>query len=202
MPGPTQADIGVDLVRRGGMTVTPPLRSFLSAQVSSNAEPPTSVEAILTSAMTGFFRAAADGYAFTNPGRIASSFGKTLEQNYPEAGATFLKFAYSYWTLKLVVGDADAATRSTHGHQLLAQVEQMVAGLFFPTPGPIRIDPDQRESTQRQTLVGSGAPIDIEDFIQRNPILLRDRRVSKTGCASAVATLAIFGTLAGFRLLA
>src|SRR5437016_2651239 len=114
MPGSTPTEIGVELVRRGGMSVAPGLHSFLSALASSNAEPPTSLEAILTSAMAGFFRTAADGYSFTNPDRIASSFGRTLEQNYPEAGAAFLKFAYFYWTLKFVVGDADAATRSTH----------------------------------------------------------------------------------------
>lgn len=173
-------EVAADLLRRGGLNPTDQIRSFLASRSDLPPTPPAEPASLFNAAMTGFFQAAATGETFTDPQRISQRFGRTLEQNYPEAGKAFLRFAHSYWTLKLVVQDAEPATRSSIAHQLLAQIEQMIAGLFFPTPGPVRIDPAQREAAQRQTLKESGAPIDIEDFIRHNPILLRDRRRSRT----------------------
>lgn len=181
-------EVVAGLLRRGGTEPGDELRAFLASEGGSSATPAAVEPAFLfNAAMTGFFQAAAVGDTFTQPERIRQRFGRTLEENYPEAGQTFLRFAYSYWTLKLVVGDADPATRSSVAYQLLAQIEQMVAGLFFPTPGPVRIDQAQREAAQRQTLQESGAPIDIEDFIRHNPILLRDRAPAKSGCLGVLA---------------
>jgi hypothetical protein len=45
----------------------------------------------------------------------------------------FLRFATSYWTLKLVQLDQPSEGRDTLAGHLLAQVELNVSGLFFPT---------------------------------------------------------------------
>lgn len=194
-------EVTADLLRRGGIDPTDQVRALLASQSDSPGTPlVVDPGTLFNTSMTGFFQAAATGDTFTDRERIAQRFGRTLEENYPEAGEAFLRFAYSYWTLKLVVGDADEATRSSIAYQLLAEIEQMVAGLFFPTPGPVRIDHGQREAAQRQTLQESGAAIDIEDFIRHNPILLRDRRSTSTGCLGVLA-LAVLPTATITKLL-
>ena len=139
--------------------------------------------------MSGFFVVATEGHTFAPLSLVKQKFGRTLEVNYPEAGPAFLAFARSYWTLKLVTDHADYSPSSLTGHQLLALLEQNVASVFFPTPGPIKIDPDQRETTQRELISRFAPGIEIEDFIERNPILLRDRGDSGRSCASGVLLL-------------
>ncbi len=82
------------------------------------------------------------------------------------------------------------ATRS------FSKVEATIGALFFPTPGPITIDPAKREAAQREILTASGAPINIQEFISRNPILLRDKAAGRAGClGSVVFALAAFAII-------
>jgi hypothetical protein len=197
-PALPSVDTALKLLAAGHLTSMPQLHKLLSADhLPDEPDSQYSPAALFNAAMTGFFHSGAVGTTFVDPALIAAKFGRTLEQNYPEAGNSFLKFAYTYWTLKLSVNDAfDRGDRSV-AYQLLAQVEQMVAGTFFPTPGPIQFDPAQREATQRQVLAASGAPIDIEAFITGNPILIRDkRRQGGSGCGSVLlVTLASAATV-------
>ena len=157
---------------------------------------------IVRSAFFGFFHCAADGHPFADVKRIEDQFRMTLEENYKNAGAAFLRFATTYWTLKLVVGDLTVSTeyRRTGIQQLLLKVETDVASVFFPTPGPIQMPARKREEAQRGLLQESGAPIDIEEFIAGNPIL--QASPSRSGCLGVVAVMFILlvATTLTFRL--
>ena len=53
--------------------------------------------------LKGFFHCAAKGLTFVPEEIIIDRYGKSVEQNYPEANNEFLKFAKTYWTLKIVL---------------------------------------------------------------------------------------------------
>jgi hypothetical protein len=133
--------------------------------------------------------AATDGWEFVPQSRIKERFGKSLADNYPEAGPAFLRFAVSYWTLKLLSSDL-WDERATVVAQLIAALEAQIGSVFFPTPGPVRIDPVQRETTQRALLTELAPRIDLQDFIGRNPILLRDAGAATSGCSVALSLMA------------
>ncbi len=178
-----------DLSSRGGATLSEPARLALRMAIDDIDEAQKErLPDLYLSLFKGFFRAAEAGETFANPARISERFGNTLEGNYPEANATFLKFAYSFWTLKLLDGDL-FSHRDTVVGTLIGQLEADVASVFFPTPGPISIPAAQREAKQREIL-GALCSIDVEDFIRGNPILIRDRnRASASGCMVALLTV-------------
>lgn len=141
-------------------------------------------------ALRGFFHAAAVGEALCDPSLIQQTFGRTLKENYPEASPSFLRFATTYWTLKVLVKQT---TDPTLAQYVLSNVEREIGPVFFPTPGPMTIDPADRAIAQRQMIEASGATINILEFLIGNPILLRDRAAQK-GCLGAVlAMLGAFG---------
>jgi hypothetical protein len=142
----------------------------------------------------GFYFLAARGHTFADPAGIPNRFGSTLEANYPEASPSFLKFAYSYWTLRLIIDHRAFENNRPIAWNLLAGYDdQVLRPLFFPTPGPVIIPPDRRATTQRRLIAGSGAPINIDDFLRGNPILLRDRKREAStpgaGCTSVIAVI-------------
>jgi len=142
----------------------------------------------------GFFHLGAHGYEYVDSDQIKRKFGRTLRENYPEANETFLAFATSYWTFKLWVQELVASDDDVPiSVDMLPAAEQLVASVFFPTPGPAKIDPSQREQTQREILAEYEVPIDVEAFIAGNPILIRDRQRSSSGCAGSVIGLAAIG---------
>ena len=144
------------------------------------------------SLMSGLLRLAADGYEFVPASRIQERFGKTLRANYPEATPAFLRFATGYWTLKLWVGDhAQGDLESIPlGKLTLVAAEDSVESLFFPTPGPVRIDPNERERAQRKIFHDYRIPIDVDEFMAGNPILMRDRASERSGCLGSLVALA------------
>ncbi|MFQ5790544.1 MAG: hypothetical protein ACE5JI_08735 [Acidobacteriota bacterium] len=143
-------------------------------------------ETIMQALSRGFIALASEGYEFLPVSRIREAFGKSLEENYPEANAVFLSFATTYWTFKLWLGDVQADFSGTPiAAGLLGALEEQVAALFFPTPGPTRMSPSLRESTQRETLLRYGARFDIDEFMRGNPILKRDL-AARRGCLGAL----------------
>ena len=142
----------------------------------------------------GFFHLGARGYEFVDPKRIREHFGRTLRENYPEANNTFLSFATTYWTFKLWVNDHEPdLDRLPVGVGMMPDLEQQVASVFFPTPGPIKIGAKIREATQRQLFAENEVPINVEEFMTGNPILIRDRQSGRSGCAGSVVGLAALG---------
>lgn len=131
------------------------------------------LEGITDNLIKGYLSLAVNGYQFTEPQRIKEKYGNSLKENYPEASETFLRFAESYWTFKIKLSDFYNLNRLVAYH-FLADVEFLIAALFFPTPGPTAVPSNERERKQREVL--KDFKINIEDFIKGNPILIRDRR--------------------------
>jgi len=123
----------------------------------------------------GFFHCAAKGLAFVPEERIIERYGNSLERNYPEASNEFLRFAKTYWTLKIILGDlTDSGGLECLGGHFLAKLEGDIGPVFFPYPGII-ISPLMREKSQRQLIEKSGADINIKKLIEGNPILIFDK---------------------------
>ena len=57
---------------------------------------------------------------------------------------------------------------------------QEVAAIFFPTPGPSKIDPNLREAQQRLILEKYAPEIDVERFVSESPILAASGRGRKS----------------------
>ena len=126
----------------------------------------------------GFFCCAAVGEALYPEYKVAERFGNTLEDNYPEASNAFLKFARIYWTLRVLEYELMENDMDWIGAHLLGNLEQVIGPLFFPFPGSYKIPPTKRAKDQRRLLEEFGKGIDVEEFMQGNPILIRDRRFS------------------------
>ena len=158
---------------------------------------------LATAALRGFFDAGAAGAALSDERRIRERFGATLRENYPEVSPAFLRFATTYWTLKVALEDAaiagpDAERSVAHG--ALAVVELAIGSMFFPHLG-MGIPPDQREADQRRTLEQlAPAHFDVASFMTGNPILLRDRGqahgAGRGGCATAFVLAAVTSAFA------
>ena len=136
----------------------------------------TRIGEIYENILKGFFHCAAKGLTFIPKEIIIERYGKSVEQNYPEASNEFLKFAKTYWTLKILVDNLiKSGETDCLGVHFLGKLEQVISPLFFPFPGPTTIPTETREKHQRELLKASGANIDIEKFIEGNPILIRDK---------------------------
>jgi hypothetical protein len=130
---------------------------------------------IYESIFKGFFHCAAKGLTFVPEEKIIERYGNSIKKNYPEASNEFLKFAKTYWTLKIILDDlTDSGELECLGGHFLAKLEGDIGPVFFPFPGII-ISPLTREKSQKQLIERSGANINIEKFIEGNPILIKDR---------------------------
>jgi hypothetical protein len=135
--------------------------------------------------LVGFIRAACDGHEFTNPDKIRARFGRTIPENYPGGSREFHNFATAYWTFKLLT-----AAWLDHPNALVVVLanwlELNVGSVFFPTPGPTPISPQQRAAAHRLLLARSGCEEAIVTMIRGNPLFTGE---SSRGClTSALAT--------------
>jgi hypothetical protein len=189
-----------ELTREVRLDLTAADEAVLSQQVAMplTAAQDARVHEIADAFQRGFFFSGAKGHVFADPSDIAQHFGLTLERNYPEASPAFLRFAYTYWTLKIIVSSKMKVGDTLAWNLLAAYESQILRPLFFPTFGPSVVPPDQREAAQRLMIAKSGAPVDLDEFMRGNPILIRDRLRSKpSGCALVViAFVAIVVTMA------
>ena len=144
----------------------------------------------------GFFHCAAKGLPLVPEKRVTERFGKSIEDNYPEANEVFLKLARTYWTLRVLVYDLMDADMDWVGAHLLGKLEQDIGPVFFPFPGAAKISPSKREAFQRELIEKSGADIDISDFIRGNPILIRDRSARRGCLGTSLLLLLIIVTMA------
>ena len=128
--------IAAQLITRGGVRLSDEDLRLLE----SNASVLTSgqedrADVMSTAALRGFFDAAADGDALVPLYLIQEQFGRTLEEDYPEAGEAFLRFARTYWSLKIVL---DTSSESNWAHQALLYIEARIIGpLFFHFLAPL-----------------------------------------------------------------
>ncbi len=122
----------------------------------------------------GYILLAIKGYEFAKVDRIEEKFGSTMEENYPEASESFIKFARTYWTFQIHLLEDLTGSSNYLAYSYLASLHAIIASGFFPMPGPATIPSNKREKIQREVL--KDFDIDIEDFIKGNPILIRDRQ--------------------------
>ncbi len=127
---------------------------------------------VLDSAFQGFFHAAVEGHAFIPVDRFEAEFGVSLERAYPGAGAAFLRFARSYWTLRSLAGRVALRYTGIVMQQLLASIETRIREAFFPDESGDNMPAVQRARLQRRLIEQSGAPIDIDAFLLGNPLLM------------------------------
>ena len=131
---------------------------------------------LLGAAYVGFYALAAEGIALADVTKVMAWYGESVEANYPEAGPAFLRFATTYWTFKVLIRELDLHQSRSLIRALLVRIDELLGPLFFPYEGPITADPARREADQRRFLLAFGPSIALEDFVARNPILIRDRK--------------------------
>lgn len=182
------------LVHQVGVKVDGQQRRLLLKPADSlNDAEAESLGQLIDALYEGFFHCAATGYAFVPPEKIRERFGSTLEQNYPGASASFLRFATTYWTFKIMQSDLCPEHGDKFISQLFSRFELEIGSVFFPMPGPLTIPTHQREQKQRELIAKFGAQIDIDDFIRGNPIL---KGRGSQGCLTFV--IALLGLIAAF----
>ena len=164
------------LIFNGGGSLSNEDLKMFKKEPSKAEKYTTRIGEIYENILKGFFHCAAKGLTFVPEEIITEEHGRSIEQNYPEASNEFLKFAKTYWTLKILVDNLIKSGKiDCLGVHFLGKLELVIGPLFFPFPGPIEISPKMREKDQREFLKASGANIDIEKFIEGNPILIRDK---------------------------
>lgn len=188
--------VALDLIAKGGGNISPELVDHLNRNFDPNNRDLAFDTEIFEPALKGFFFHGANGYAFSDIKNVLSFFNMTFNKLYPEATMPFIKFATSYWTLQFLVRPHNTKLeqwpKRTIAWELLSSVEFNVAGLFFPTPGRHMMNPKLRERDQRKIFQELGVPIDIEEFIRNNPILIRDRMRLKRTRIKTLIWLLIF----------
>lgn len=146
----------------------------------------------VTNAMQRFFwKKAVVGETFGNVERISERFGKPLEENYGLSVGPFLNVARTYWTYQIEVGDLFPEYSDKWISQALKAVEINVRELFFPTPGPVTIPAKIRRKAQKEFLGEFAPEMNIERFLNENPILKADSSSGCLGVAAAFVVIAV-----------
>ena len=137
------------------------------AETESSRGKPRRFAVIADSALQGFFHLAAEGPHFRPVDRYREEFGDSLEANYPGAGAAFVRLATSYWTLHMLHGRLGTRYAGTSLQLAIHFVEDRVGRAFFPEDDVL--DSAQLARVQQRLIAQSGAPIDVEQFLLRQP---------------------------------
>ncbi len=104
--------------------------------------------------------------------RVEQKFGHSLEANYGISSGPFIDMAKTYWTYQLEVRDLFPKYYNLVLAQVLVQVEQQdIGSVFFPFPGPIIHWVRGRRETQRELLEQYAPEMDIDAFLDNNPLL-------------------------------
>jgi hypothetical protein len=118
-----------------------------------------------------FFNKFIYGEKFGPIKRIKEKYRDTIENNYNLSSGPFVSLAQTYWTFKIEIRDLLPEYKDLILTRILLEVEGDIASLFFPTPGPVVIWVRQRREDQRQLLEQHAPEIDIDAFLDNNPIL-------------------------------
>lgn len=117
------------------------------------------------------FRRAVRGHGFGSEETIKNKLGRTLQENYAVSQGPFLDLARAYWTFKLEIDDLRREAPGSLLLLTLASVEQTIASIFFPMPGPMSIPPSLRKKKQIEILKEYAPEIDAQKFASESPIL-------------------------------
>ena len=137
-----------------------------------------------------FFKKFQTGYSFCPAEKIKNKIGVSIEENYRLYNGPFYNLAKIYWTFRLEVDNFPTDDYYLCMFQILRNVERNIAGIFFPTPGPISMSIKERLKKQEKVLREYAPKVDIERFLSENPILKTD--MSKSGCLTALICISLF----------
>lgn len=118
-----------------------------------------------------FFKKASLGETFGSIVRVEQRFGHSLETNYDISSGPFIDMAKTYWTYQEEIFDLTAEQRNLVLAQVLFQVNGDIGSVFFPFPGPIILWVRGRRETQRELLEELAPGMDIDAFLDNNPLL-------------------------------
>ena len=186
-----------------GLPFSSDKKTFLLTELSESMtqeQKDTSVD-IVKVMLRFFFKKASLGEPFGSLNRVKERFGESLEENYGLSDGPFLNMAKTYWTFKLEVQDLFPEHHNLILSKVLLRVENDIAGVFFPTPGPARIPVDKRKEAQRVALKDYAPDIDAERFLSESPILRAE--AGRGGCLGMIILMVLIpaGLLLGLYLL-
>ncbi len=118
-----------------------------------------------------FFKKVTLGETFGPITRVEQRFGRSLEANYDISNGPFIDMAKTYWTYHLEIADLSPEHHNLVLARVLFQVNGDIASMFFPTPGPAIIWVRRRRETQRELLEKYAPEMDIDAFLDNNPLL-------------------------------
>lgn len=118
-----------------------------------------------------FFKKVALRETFGSIIRVEQRFGCSLETNYDISSGPFIDMTKTYWTYRLEIEELFPKYYNLVLSQVLLQVEGDIGSVFFPFPGPSIIWVGQRREKQRQLLEQYTPEMDIDAFLDNNPIL-------------------------------
>ncbi len=118
-----------------------------------------------------FFKKVTLGETFGSITKVEQKFGHSVESNYDLSSGPFIDMAKTYWTYQLEVRDLFPKYHNLVLAQVLAEVEGRIGSVFFPFPGPIILWLRGRRETQRELLEELAPEMDIDAFLDNNPLL-------------------------------
>jgi len=128
-----------------------------------------------------FFKKFTLGETFGSIARVEQHFGRSLENNYDISSGPFIDMAKTYWAYQLEVRDLFPKYHNLVLAQVLVEVESRIGSVFFPFPGPIILWVRGRRETQRELLEEFAPEMDIDAFLDNNPLLGTSKgRIAKT----------------------
>jgi len=118
-----------------------------------------------------FFRKVIDRQTFGPISRVKGRFGNSFEENYELMKGPFIDMANTYWTYDIEVHDLFPQHHNLMLGQILLRVERDIGSVFFPFPGEVVIWVRQRRQLQRQLLEQYAPEINVDTFLENNPML-------------------------------
>ena len=159
--------------KEAGETFSPHKKKMLSEELpedSPNIDQATRLS-IMELVIRYFFKKVTLGETFGPITRVEQTFGHSLEANYDISSGPFIDMAKTYWTYQLEVRDLFPKYHDLVLAQVLAEVEGRIGSVFFPFAGPIILWVRGRRETQRELLEEFAPEMDIDAFLDNNPML-------------------------------
>lgn len=127
---------------------------------------------ILTGCFHGFWISAANGTALTEEAELVEWQGAPVLQAYPGAGAPFLRFATTYWTMNTVWRSLLSSDQVVT--KLLGRLCTYIGDIFFPALPPR--DRAKWTNDQQQIIASFCRGLDPVGFVESNPLLAETKR--------------------------
>lgn len=163
--------------QKKGIQISPETENFLLSELPVTLTPNQTkiINQTIDLMIIVFFEKVTRGETFGLLSRIKEKYGKTVEEHYGLSTGPFINMARTYWTFKLEINDLFPDFTNIVLSKILRTIEEDMASLFFPTPGPATIPVKKRREAQRKFLEIYAPEIDIDRFLSENPLLKIDK---------------------------